>query len=397
MRRLELRVLLAAAAVLGFGFLLKEPCAPDAWGGSAADYYRLCYSDIGPLYFLRGFADGVFPYFGSFDGGYLEYPVLIGLWAWLTAALIGPFGASVVAFVHLTWAASAGMLLVTVWLLSKWSGLEGRAKWFALSPALLLTVTINWDALAVLAAVAGLWWWQRNRPGWAGVAIGIGVAAKLYPALLLIPMLIDGYESGRWRAGARAALAAAGTWLAINLPFILFARDGWWEFFRFSRERGIDFGSPWLALRYLADLDFSTGFANLAGVVAMAIAIAALFLLRKRLDVATAGFALVAVFALVNKVYSPQYWLWLTPLAALSAVRLREFAIWQLAELGYFIGIWRYLLHYADPTWDGAIGDRTYGLVIAVHWLATAWLVGVAGWRSGKSRSSAMASGTLRP
>jgi uncharacterized membrane protein len=55
-------------------------------------------------------------------------------------------------------------------------------------------------------------------------------------------------------------------------------------------------------------------------------------------------FLMLAAFLMTNKVWSPQYVLWLVPLAVLARPRLWPYVLWQLAEVGYFFGIWGYLL-----------------------------------------------------
>ena len=57
----------------------------------------------------------------------------------------------------------------------------------------------------------------------------------------------------------------------------------------------------------------------------------------------------MAGFLLVNKVYSPQYVLWLLPLAALARPRWRDLLIWQAGEVFYFATVWWYLGGYLDP------------------------------------------------
>ena len=56
---------------------------------------------------------------------------------------------------------------------------------------------------------------------------------------------------------------------------------------------------------------------------------------------------MVAALVLSNKVYSPQYVLWLLPLAVLARPRWRDLLIWQGAEVLYFLAIW-YRLAYVD-------------------------------------------------
>ena len=76
-----------------------------------------------------------------------------------------------------------------------------------------------------------------------------------------------------------------------------------------------------------------------AGVAALALTA------PRRPRFAQLAFLIVAAFILTNKVYSPQYVLWLIPLAALARPRWRDFLIWQACEVMYFLGIWMYLAY----------------------------------------------------
>ena len=61
-------------------------------------------------------------------------------------------------------------------------------------------------------------------------------------------------------------------------------------------------------------------------------------------------FLLLAAFLILNKVWSPQYVIWLVPLAVLARPRVWPYALWQLAEVAYFFGIWGYFVHmYQSP------------------------------------------------
>jgi uncharacterized membrane protein len=78
---------------------------------------------------------------------------------------------------------------------------------------------------------------------------------------------------------------------------------------------------------------------------------------------------------LTNKVYSPQYVLWMVPLAVLARPRWRDLLLWQLAEAVYFVAIWWHLVGYG--TQDKGLHYGGYALAIGVHWFATAWLMGM--------------------
>jgi uncharacterized membrane protein len=87
------------------------------------------------------------------------------------------------------------------------------------------------------------------------------------------------------------------------------------------------------------------------------------------------GFLILAGFLLVNKVYSPQYVLWLLPLAVIARPRWRDLLIWQAGEVFYFAMVWFYLGGYLDPAGGGEAG--AYWVAIIVRVLAELYLVGM--------------------
>lgn len=118
--------------------------------------------------------------------------------------------------------------------------------------------------------------------------------------------------------------AAVGAWLVVNLPVMIthdatgfHIREGWAKFYTFSQERGVDFGSFWLVLSQRMDDPLSTDTVNTLATALMLLAclgIGALGLTApRRPRFAQLAFLVVAAFILTNKVYSPQYVLWLIP------------------------------------------------------------------------------------
>ena len=78
-----------------------------------------------------------------------------------------------------------------------------------LSPLLFVHAFTNWDLLAVALATLGMWAWARRRPVLAGVLLGLGVAAKLYPVLILGALFLLCLRAGRLRHLAADGGAAA--------------------------------------------------------------------------------------------------------------------------------------------------------------------------------------------
>ncbi len=123
----------------------------------------------------------------------------------------------------------------------------------------------------------------------------------------------------------------------VNLPVMIFAPEGWRKFYTFSQERPIDFGSFWLIITQRTGKPIDVETVNTASVVLMVVfcaGIAGLALsAARRPRFAQLAFLVVAAFILTNKVYSPQYVLWLIPLAVLARPRWRDFLIWQACEV----------------------------------------------------------------
>src|SRR5690606_32821144 len=203
----------------------------------------------------------------------------------------------------------------------------------------------NFDTVAVALAMCGLLAWSRRRPALAGVLIGLGAAAKLYPLFLLGPLLVLCLRAGRVAEWGRTTMTALVTWFAVNLPFLLMFTEGWREFFRLNTERGMDPDSIYNVVSYF------TGWAGFDGALrsgetpsVLNTVSGALFLLccaavayvaltaPRRPRVAQLCFLVVAAFLLTNKVWSPQYSLWLVPLAVLAIPRWRLLLTWMLID-----------------------------------------------------------------
>ncbi|MFF3502144.1 glycosyltransferase family 87 protein [Streptomyces sp. NPDC003247] len=378
-------VALVAIGMFALGMVQKAPCYNGAWFfGASSQYTHACYSDIPHLYQGRGFADGLVPYFDKLTGDmeYLEYPVLTGVFmevaGWLT-----PGSGSIQDQEQWYWMVNAGMLMACAAVIAVCvARTHGRRPWdgllVALAPAFALTATINWDLLAVALTAAAMLMWSRGRALAFGVLLGLATAAKLYPVFLLGPLFVLCWRAGKWRQFGSALGGAIVAWLVVNLPVMLFAFEGWSKFYTFSQERGVDFGSFWLILAQNSSDPLTTDSVNTLAtllVLVCALGIAGLALTApRRPRFAQLVFLMVAAFILTNKVYSPQYVLWLVPLAALARPKWRDFLIWQACEVAYFLGIWMYLAYTTSGEAHKGLPTDGYHWAIGVHLLGTLYL-----------------------
>ncbi|OLF18270.1 glycosyltransferase family 87 protein [Actinophytocola xanthii] len=368
--------LLLAVIALTIGWFGKAACVQQFYNEDAKQleldwrssrpFVAMCYSDIIPLYSAERLNEGGFPYQTSWvdDEGkptahtrYMEYPVLTGLFQWVNAKFTEgwlavanagwlPTGLPVTIFFDISafWLALAW--LVTVWAVARTAR---RRPWdaalIAASPLVMVHAFTNFDTLATACAAAGVLAWSRRRPGLAGVLLGIGAAAKLYPLFLLGPLLVLCLRAGRMRAWGRTTLAALLTWALVNLPILLAFPRGWWEFFHRNSLRGADPDSIYNVFVQFADWEgFDGPLAFGQTPFWLNVVSAALFLLccagiafvglhaptRPRL--AQLGFLVLAAFLLTNKVWSPQYSLWLVPLAVLAVPRWRLLLAWMVVD-----------------------------------------------------------------
>ncbi|MEE6165573.1 MULTISPECIES: glycosyltransferase family 87 protein [unclassified Mycolicibacterium] len=380
-----LRVMFIIAMVfLALGYSTKAACLQTTGSGTPGQrvanwqnnraYYELCYSDTVPLYTAELLNLGKFPYKSSwqendstgkqrmqYDGEpavrYMEYPVLTGIYQYVSMALAKtytaattvialPIIAEVVMFFNIAAFGLALAWLTTIWATAR---MAGRRIWDAAlvagSPILIFQIFTNFDALATAAAAGAMLAWARRKPALAGVLIGLGVAAKLYPLLLLLPLAMLAVRTGRMRQVGTTALAALGTWVLVNLPIMVMFPRGWSEFFRLNTRRGDDMDSLYNVVKSFTGwrgFDPNLGFwqpPTVTNAVTAVLFAACLIVIGyialtapQRPRVAQLAFLVVTAFLLTNKVWSPQFSLWLVPLAVLALPHRRILLAWMTID-----------------------------------------------------------------
>lgn len=383
-------VLVSASVIsAGLAFWAKAACWSGAWNTGVEQYQAHCYTDIYPLYFSEGLSAGKTPYLDH----HVEYPVVIGAVmqgaAWVVRSIANPYVRGLQYF-DTTVALLAVFLVAGVLATAYCAG--PRRRWTALlvafSPALILSAFINWDLIAMGLMMLALAAWAARRPVLAGVLLGLAVATKFYPVLMLWPLFLLCLRAGRLRAFWVTFGSAAAAWLVVNLPVVIAAPRGWATFYTFSSARGADWGGIWYFFQHMqwpvlgSD---STGTINLLSSAIFALGCIGVGVLTlaapRRPRIAQVVFLTTAVFLLSNKVWSPQYVVWLVPLVVLARPRLGGYLVWQGAEVGYFYAIWAYLITVvAGISTAGAIGSGLYFTAVLARFGAVLLLCGLVGW-----------------
>ncbi|MGI8435032.1 MAG: glycosyltransferase family 87 protein [Nocardioidaceae bacterium] len=417
-----MRAVLAVAMItFGLGVIQKSPCVVERWADAQTPfpYSHLCYSDLGALYVNRGLAEGMAPYepvddlpsvkqpatADAANDLTLEYPVGAGLWLGLAALVTHAVGESpdlsdvpheqvgadlrVQHDTAVFWGVNAvGLFLLMLGAVALLVRAQRRRPWDAMlvaaSPALALTALINVDLLALVSLAGILWAWSTRRPSVTGVLIGLGAATKLFPVFVLGPLFVLCLRERRLPVFARTFGWAVVSWLVIDVPVYIWSPDAFSWFWTFNARRGPDFGSLWL----VASNYGHTASAHTINLVMWLLfvpvcaAVAALGLLApRRPRLVQLLYLVVVAFLIINKVYSPQYVLWLLPLAALARPRWRDMAIWQACEIFYFFAVWMHIADFfvaaGSPDWlyAVAVGVRIAGeLYVAALVVRDIWL-----------------------
>lgn len=377
-RGLPPAVLAGALLVLCLGWLFKAHCYLDGGWDGGEQYTTGCYTDVVPFWFGRDVADGAVPYIDT----ELEYPVLTGAQILVEGAvgraIVGPDGGAL-AFLAAVTVVNAGLALGVLVLLHRIGVPRERLWWWALAPPLVLYLGHNWDLLAIFCTVLAIDQHSRDRPLAAGVAIGLGTASKLFPGLALPLLALTSLRRRDLPATVALVGGATASWLVVNLPVALAVPERWVQFYTFSQQRLGTFAATWTVLDEVGGLSTDVAQRNLGGSVLFALGALAIIAAAWRRHAGREWVLLtplVGWFLLTNKVWSPQFDLWLFPLLVLTSRRRWPLVAFVIADVAvywtefWYLG-WRQGLSPAAPYPALALAAVARAAVLcAIVWLA---------------------------
>ena len=368
MRTRALLALTILAALLSFTKF--SHCEGTNWA-TPDQYIHACYSDLPSLFGERGMVDNKWPY--ASDTNAVEYPVLTGLVMYATSFLAHSpisyfnFNAFLLALLFI------GLVFIVYRIKPEFTYL------LPVAPAMVASLYINWDLWAIITMMLAIYLFDRKQYTYSSLALAVSISTKFMPVFLLLPILFILWRSNQIRELVKYALTTGALWLAINLPFALTTPTGWWRFYKLNMEREADWGSLWLAFSQLglglANLNYLAILLLLIGLTSFVIF---LFELKNTPTLASIAFIVLAIVMVASKVYSPQYVLWLTPLAVIALTNkkdLHAFWIWQITETLYHVAIWQHLALFTGAKFG--LQEGAYATITLIRIAATAYLAWV--------------------
>ena len=381
-------ILVIVASVLSFAKFSQ--CESHQWA-TPDQYVHACYSDIPPLFGERGLDKGTWA-FSSGDKS-VEYPVITGAIMWLTAKITPQSDFRAGTYFNINALFIATLFVLCTLLMYR---ITPRFAYLSvLSPAVIASLYINWDVWGIITMIGAIYLFDKGEYKWSAAALGLSIATKFIPVFLLIPIALILWRRGKLQIAGQYIAIAATTWLAINLPVILTTPQGWLRFYELNLSRQSDWGSLWYSLNLLG---INIAALNVVAILGLLTAFTGLALYVLELieppSLASLAFIVLATVMILSKVYSPQYILWLTPLAVMAisnAKDLPAFWIWQGAEIIYHVAIWQHLATVTGARFG--LPANWYSAFSMIRILASAYLIFVLvrrALRTGSHRSESV-------
>lgn len=349
------------ASITWFLLLARQiPCLPNEADSGAGSLVRTCYSDITQFYRATTIGSGGIPFFTI---EYNQLPV-IGWFVTACAAIAHLFGAPANAdqsaaqlaygaqiFFAVSVVALFFCFLMTVrcyLYLGRDSDNGKRTSWDALlisaAPPILLAGVINWELVPTALVAGALLFWVRRKPVWAGALLGVAVSAKLYPAAVLVTLIVLAVRHRKFQDLRVLLVGAASSWAIINVPIMLVSFDRWLHVYQDVMGKGPEAGSLWYVMK-LSGLELR----GVAWLTFWLLLFGAVLIIRWALRSPVAprigqlAFLLTALVVILNPMYAPQHAIWLWPLLVLARPRKADLVAFAIAETIYFAAIWAHL------------------------------------------------------
>ncbi|MBO4552719.1 MAG: DUF2029 domain-containing protein [Candidatus Methanomethylophilaceae archaeon] len=210
------------------------------------------------------------------------------------------------------------------------------------------------DVFAGVIVILALWLFRKDKAYLACAVLAAGAMIKMYPALLMVPILCEYLSTKDYRKVLLCVVSFGLVCLLINMPFMIIDYDTAFNYLTYHSDRYIQIESVIASPILLAHLfglttihsDWSAGSNNMTGeipdllspylfyVMAAALVSVSLLILYRYIRTRTDGnsfyllclssITLVLTFVTFNKVYSAQYMIWIMMLCPMLVMTVCE-------------------------------------------------------------------------
>jgi hypothetical protein len=286
-----------------------------------------------------------------------EYPPICGLILW-----IGGWGSggNLTAFAAIEFGILLVFAVLTSHFVYQFLGHQGlgpnrQILYSICAPSLLFYGAYNFDIVQTFFVVASLYFFvARAKLRWSALSLGLAVATKLSPALLL-PLFWQDLRSSRERMTFTAIMG--GVVGALNIPFMILNYSLWLSGYTFLKNWGLEdsflvwiFHNP------------QNTFAKDISYILVAASAISIYLLFRSKPILVRSFMILGAFILFSYIATPQMNLDLLPFFALvPLIPLSLFYLFELANIGIIL-TW---FEFKDSVLPGV--PQTFALIRQIY------------------------------
>ncbi|MCP4614704.1 MAG: DUF2029 domain-containing protein, partial [Planctomycetes bacterium] len=265
------------------------------------------------------------------------------------------------------------------------------------------TVIDHFDLAASIMVLLAFYCLVRGWITVSWVMLALGTMIKIFPIVIVPILALYLFWRKDYRQIFKGGIAFALTLLLVSLPCMIIDTEGYIDSFTYHNDRGLQVESTYSSLIFLGDLwgitTIETDFVDKAGSwdtitpladtfadIAPLIVFLSLALVygaytqkqrhRKPMDEETQQKHLITystlaliIFLITNKVFSPQYVIWLYPLIPIIAVRWKSFLVVVFAVIALatqYIFSYHYDYIFSDHYFDLVKHHETSAILVLI-------------------------------
>lgn len=190
--------------------------------------------------------------------------------------------------------------------------------WFwILAPSFIFYSFLNYDIPVVFFIVLAVYLFLRKKYSWAIISLALGVVVKVFPVFLL-PIFILKSPRKQW---LKLIIFFVGIILLLNFPYMIKDFNSWifpytWQIGQ-NLSRSPESGTYWwIFYKYLGN---NTGWFSLFLFLGLYIFT---YIKLKKSSFVNLCIAVILLFLLTDRIYSPQYNLYLLPFLVLASYKI---------------------------------------------------------------------------